>query len=123
MGHLWGQDEDSGYRNREALLFLPYPCWGLCGFEPCQVRYLHSSTLWARPWLVAWVTVVSMATSLRPTLAILALYTVWMSTASRLCSTCSISARCTGRPDSWTQCSWIRTTVCGGVTREHLPGL
>lgn len=76
MGHLWGQDQDSGCKNHEALLFLPYVCQGPCGPRPCRVRHLHSSTLWARPWLVAWVTVVSMEMSLSPTLAILALYTL-----------------------------------------------
>lgn len=67
-----------------------------------------------------------MATSLSPTLAILWSYTVWMSTASRLCSTCSISARCTGRPDSWTQCSWVgnRGRGAGGrVVHQNLPSL
>ena len=67
-----------------------------------------------------------MATSLSPTLAILWSYTVWMSTDSRLCSTCSISARCTGRPDSWTQCSWVgnRGRGAGGrVVHQNMPSL
>ena len=36
-----------------SLVVSPRPMQGLCSPRPGWVRHLHSSTLWARPWLVA----------------------------------------------------------------------
>lgn len=104
MGYLWGQDQVSGCRNREVLLFVFYFCQGFCGFQFRQIRYLYFFILCVRSWLVVWVIVVFMVMLFSSTLVILVLYTVWMSTVFRFWSICSSFVRCIGWLDLWIQC-------------------